>query len=372
MKKWKTIAVVTASICLLGQSAVWAAAPAVSVKPKAETDAVASGDDAADDPAIWVHPKNKAKSRIIATNKGGGLLVYDLDGKQLYSYTTGKMNNIDVRYDFPLGKGKKVDIAAATNRTTNTIDIFAIDKDTGALENISGTPIVSLMPEVYGFALYHSLRTDKYYALVLGKEGEFEQYELSAGTDGKVNGTLVRSFSLASQSEGIVADDEYGVMYIAEEDAAIWKYDAEPGGGSTPLAKVDSADGNHLTADIEGLTIYYGEDGDGYLIASSQGNSTYAVYERGGDNEYETSFQIVDHKGVDGVTGTDGIDVLSFGLGSNYPKGIFVAQDDENLQNGEVINQNFKLVDWEEIADEADLDTDNDIDPRELEKRDRD
>jgi len=371
MNKWKFTVITAGLVGLLFQSAAWAAAPAVSVKPKAETAAVAAGDDAADDPAIWVHPTDKSKSRIIATNKGGGLLVYDLDGNELYSYTTGKMNNIDVRYNFPLGS-KKVDIAAATNRTTNTVDIYSIDKATGALTNISGTPIVSNVAEVYGFALYHSLRSGKFYALLTGKDGEFEQYELTHNGAGKVNGTLVRSFTTATQSEGLVADDEYGYLYIAEEDVAIWKYDAEPNGGSTPLRKVDSADGNHLTADIEGLTIYYGDDGDGYLLASSQGNSTYAVYKREDDNDYVASFKVVDHNGVDGVSGTDGIDVLSFGLGSKYPHGIFVAQDDENLQNGAIINQNFKFVDWEEIADEADLDIDDDINPRELKKRSRD
>jgi 3-phytase len=370
MKKWKLNALIVVLGCMLFQSAAGAAAPAVSVDPKDETDAVAVGDDAADDPAIWVHPTNKSKSRIIATNKGGGLIVYDLDGNQLFSYTTGKMNNIDVRYNFPLG-GTKVDIAAATNRTTNTIDIYSIDKTTGELTNISGTPIVSNAAEVYGFALYHSLRSGKFYALLTGKDGEFEQYELTHNGAGKINGTLVRSFTTTTQSEGLVADDEYGYLYLAEEDVAIWKYNAEPNGGTTPLRKVDSADGNHLTADIEGLTIYYGDDGEGYLLASSQGNNTYAVYERDDDNDYVTSFKVVNHNGVDGVSGTDGIDVLSFGLGSKYPNGIFVAQDDENLQNGVIINQNFKLVDWEEIADKADLDTDNDTNPRELRKRDR-
>jgi len=39
-------------------------------------------------------------------------------------------------------------------------------------------------------------------------------------------------------------------------------------------------------ADVEGLTIAYGSDGKGYLIASSQGNSTFAIYRREGDNTY--------------------------------------------------------------------------------------
>ena len=74
-----------------------------------ETDAVKSGKDAADDPAIWINASNSEKSRIIGTNKDEGIIVYDLHGKELYSYPVGEMNNIDVRYNFPLG-GKIVDL----------------------------------------------------------------------------------------------------------------------------------------------------------------------------------------------------------------------------------------------------------------------
>ncbi|KAF6591920.1 phytase, partial [Paenibacillus sp. EKM208P] len=79
-------------------------------------------------------------SRILATNKGGGILVYDLEGKQLQNMKVGKMNNVDLRYGFTLG-GKKIDIAGATNRTNNTIDIFSIDGASGKLTNVVGKPI---------------------------------------------------------------------------------------------------------------------------------------------------------------------------------------------------------------------------------------
>ncbi|WP_426446663.1 phytase [Paenibacillus sp. S-38] len=345
------------------------------VLASAETDAVASGSDAADDPSIWVHPSDPAKSMIIATNKDGGILVYDLNGKQKYSYETGRMNNIDVCYGFKLA-GQSVDIAAATNRTTNTIDIFAIDRSTGALRSVIGTPIVSSMSEVYGFSLYHSLKTGKFYALVLGKEGEFEQYELYDNGKGAINGKKVREFKLATQSEGMVADDEYGRLYIAEEDAGIWAYGAEPGDGDARKS-VAAVDGVKLTADVEGLTLYYGEDGEGYLIASSQGSSSYAVFDRE-DGEYEGSFVIADGPAIDGTSETDGIDVLSFGLGSQYPDGIFIAQDDQNLQDGAVINQNFKIVKWDAVDDAFedafgdDLDVDHDVDPRKLKYREED
>ncbi len=341
-----------------------------SVTAKGETAAVEDGEDAADDPAIWLDPKNAANSKIIATNKGGGVLVYDLSGKELQNYKVGKMNNIDVRYDFQLG-GQKIDIVGATNRSTNTVDLFALDGETGQLRDIAAEPIKAKMEEVYGFSLYHSLKTDKFYALVLGKEGEFEQYELKDNGKGKIAGKLVREFKLATQSEGMVADDEYGVMYIAEEDYAIYKYDADPEGGTEPLSTVDVADGRRLQDDIEGLTIYYGADGHGYLIASSQGSDSYAVYDREGSNPYITSFTIADGTFTDGTSVTDGIDVLGFGLGELYPYGVFIAQDDSNMDGGKELNQNFKMVDWTQIASGAKtpLLMDNKVDPRLLQNR---
>ncbi|MCR8635460.1 phytase [Paenibacillus radicis (ex Xue et al. 2023)] len=342
-----------------------------TVTADVETDAVDTGKDAADDPSIWVNPTDPAKSRIIATNKGGGVLVYDLSGKQLYSYPVGKVNNIDVRYDFPLA-GKKIDITATTNRSSNTVDIFAINPETGELTNIVGDKIKSKMPEVYGFSLYHSLKSGKFYALVLGHDGEFEQWELADNGSGKINGKLVRELSLGTISEGLVADDEYGYMYFSEENIAIWKFDAEPTGGLLPVGRVDVADGARLTTDIEGLTIYYANDGKGYLIASSQGSDRYVLYSREGNNSYVASFQVGDGK-YDGTSETDGIDVLSFGLGKQFPNGIFITQDDENITDGKTYNQNFKIVPWDKIADGAPtpLLKDNKVDPRSLVPRSR-
>lgn len=96
--------------------------------------------------------------------------------------------------------------------------------------------------------------------------------------------------------------------------------------------------------DIEGLTLYYGADGNGYLIASSQGSDSYAIYDREGNNAYLTSFNIADGALTDGTSVTDGIDVLGFGLGEQFPYGIFIAQDDSNINNGKELNQNFKVV----------------------------
>jgi len=149
---------------------------------------------------------------------------------------------------------------------------------------------------------------------------------------------------MESTAEGCVADDDLAYLYVAEEAAGIWKFEAEPNGGSSRVS-VDQV-GSILDADVEGLTIYYGPDGAGYLIASSQGSGEYAIYNRTGDNDHVSNFQIVDSASVDGTSSTDGIDVMSAPLGAGFPNGIFVAQDGDNDSG----NQNFKLVPWDVVA----------------------
>ena len=95
------------------------------------------------------------------------------------------------------------------------------------------------------------------------------------------------------------------------------------------------------------MTIAYGSNGSGYLIASSQGNDTFVMYERQGTNAYVQTFAIVPGNGIDGVDHTDGIDVTTANLGAAFPRGVFVAQDDTNDGS----TQNFKLVPWQLIGD---------------------
>lgn len=75
-----------------------------------ETDAVAHGGDSADDAKVWVHPTDPSRSVIIGTDKHdteSGLAVYDLTGRQIFFARDGKMNNVDVRYNFPLTGGNE-------------------------------------------------------------------------------------------------------------------------------------------------------------------------------------------------------------------------------------------------------------------------
>jgi 3-phytase len=349
---WGAIAAALNLPPLIGRDPRVLAIPATTtarVAPTGQTDSVPGGRDAADDPAIWIHPTDPAQSLIIGSDKQGGIVVYDLSGKQLQYLPDGDMNNVDLRYNFPLG-GQKVAIVGATNRTTNTLTLYTVDPATRSLARADARPIESGSVEVYGFCMYHSAKSGKYYAFVNStKTGDVEQFELFDDGAGKIDAKIVRTFRVGTQTEGCVADDELGHLYIGEEGVGVWKYGAEPDAGDQRRA-VDQVkpNGKYLTVDVEGMALYYGPNGTGYLIVSSQGSSEFVIYAREGDNAYVGTFTVIEGNGIDAVSGTDGLDVTNFALGTAYPEGVFVAQDDRRINPAG--NQNYKLVRWGDIA----------------------
>jgi 3-phytase len=307
-----------------------------------ETDPVPNGGDAADDPAIWVNPNDPAQSTIIGTDKRGGLAVYDLSGKQIQYLSDGLMDNVDLRDGFRLG-GQTVTIVTASNRKDNSIAVYKINPQTRTLEKLASIKVENGLI-LYGMCMYRSARAGKMYFFGTSKSGDVGQWELFESA-GNVGANKVRNLKLGTKVEGCVADDELGFFYVSEEAVGIWKFGAEPDDGSPPKQVAKAGDGR-LFADVEGLTIAYGKNGAGYLIASSQGNHSYVVYRREGDNQFVKNFRIGDGGGIDGCEETDGIDVTTANLGPAFPNGVFVVQDGFNDKG----NQNFKLAPLQNIV----------------------
>ncbi|WP_437739516.1 phytase [Sorangium sp. So ce1504] len=213
------------------------------------------------------------------------------------------------------------------------------------------------------------------------------------------------------QFEGLVVDQQEGVLFAAQEVVGVWRvplsdalpatvnvpasrliekarsfgepwwavpddgeYACESSAPGTPVAGTIAAPGNpsagglHLERDVEGLAIYYGEDEDGYLLVSSQGNDTFHVYDRETPTDHIATFR------VEGTGETDGHDVVNVPAGSDFPYGLFVVQNgqasgpsSEDPINGFEYDGStqFKLLGWEDIAGELDLDVEEDeFDPR--------
>ncbi len=326
-----------------------------TVNADAETPPVQAntGDDAADDPAIWVNPADPAKSVVIGTVKKYGLEVYDLQGRLLHTYKVGNPNNVDVRNGLRLGNGEKIGIVACSDRSVNELLFYKINPSDFSLSLISGGRFKSaIQSEIYGFCLYHNAQADIFYAFVNGKDGDVEQYQLEPFGDHEITGKLVRKLKLETQPEGMVADDQLGILYLGEEDRGIWKVTAEVDETAIPtLIPQTGSDNPNIKYDMEGLSIYYADNKTGYLLASSQGNHSYAVFERQGNNRYLGSFTISAGQ-IDGAGETDGLDVTSQNLSGPFSKGLLVVQDGYNLdEKGRSVAQNFKLVGWEKIEE---------------------
>ncbi|QEI43442.1 3-phytase [Dolichospermum sp. UHCC 0315A] len=338
----------------------------------------------ADDPAIYVNATDSSKSLVLTSVKNGGLRIYDLAGNLLQTINPSnpdiRYNNVDLQYGFTLG-GQKVDIAVASDRNNDKLAIFKINPNSANgnyLENITDSNAATIFQSVpfaapysastrssYGLALYRSPVTNDYYVFTSRRQtGDIAQLKLVDKGNGKIGYEVVRSFTIPSpttagasaQTEGMVADQETGFLYIGQEDVGIWKFDAEPNGGSTGklIEKVKAEGGKNLTNDVEGLTIYYGKNGTGYLLASSQGDNTFAAYTREGNNDFLGRFGVGNNGGIDSVQESDGADVINLPLGPNFPYGVFITQDGANdpatIVSGENISSNFKLVPWENIA----------------------
>ncbi|HEX2140479.1 MAG TPA: phytase [Woeseiaceae bacterium] len=345
---WRAVASALGLGAASGEGIPAEAVPAV--RPVLETEVAASYGDAADDPAIWVHPDDPAKSLVIGTDKQLGLYVFDLEGRTVQTLPDGRMNNVDLRDGFPLG-GRSVTLVAASNRSTDSIAIYSIEPGAARLVEAAAGTLPTGFTDPYGLCLYRSAASGEFYVFVNeGGDGTFRQWRLFDNGEGRVSASLLREFAVGSQAEGCVADDELGHLYVNEEDSGLWKYSAEPDGGNA-RTRIDSTEGGRLEADVEGVSLWTADDGAGYLVVSNQGADNYFVYERAGDNAYVGHFHVVANaaEGIDGASETDGLAVTSAFLGDRFPDGLLVVQDGRNIAPEE--RQNFKYVSWTDVAD---------------------
>ncbi|MFT3996576.1 MAG: phytase [Asticcacaulis sp.] len=329
---------------LISDSAKMTQGTGTPVLAAVETEAVGSVNlDSADDPEIWVDPSNADRVVIYGTDKKTGLYSYDLKGKVIDFLNVGPMNNVDLRND---ALGLQV-VVAASDRVGNGVRFFKLDTATLKTSDWGFAPLTT--SEAYGFCLGKT-KTGELVAVMIGKNGDVAQATVGV-TNGKPVLTETRRFNVGTQSEGCVIDDATQTLYIAEENAGIWMYSLDPATGSQRKALV-TLPSDIIKADAEGLTLL--RDGaKTFLIASSQGDSAFAVWRVDAEPVYQGRFSVFPGNGIDAVTGTDGVAALGGQVGP-YGKGIVVMQDDMDTP-GEAPSvaegrQNFKIVDWTEIA----------------------
>ncbi|MFF5252852.1 phytase [Streptomyces leeuwenhoekii] len=388
------------------------------VETPALYDDEAGGNADADDPAIWRNAADPDRSLVVATAKEGGLRVYDLDARLVQSIPApaapgpddapGRFNNVDLVHGLKLSTGR-ADVAVTTDRGSDRLRVYRIDPSrpgrplTDVTDPAAAPPVFSTGQDeineqrtAYGLATWTDRATGRSYALVSRRERTtVALLELTPTASGGVGYRTVRTLDLPSsfrlpdgtswspcaepgelpQVEGMVVDPANGTLYAGQEDVGIWRMRADLTG--TPRlvdtvreygvpAVYDEATeecaagadpgygGARLSADVEGLTLLQESDGDGLLLASSQGDDTFAAYDReiDEDNEYEGGFRVTGASpSLDGSEECDGAAVLAAPLGSRFPNGLLVVQDGHDAPgDGDRAATNFKFVDLAEVT----------------------
>ena len=357
--------------------------------PIGRTAAMPGTDDVADDVTVWVDPVDSERSVIIGTNKSdaesgdGGLYAFTATGGRwgggaweegVNRFDDERYNTVDLRYGVRIGRSRW-DLVAASNRSDREIDVFRVETASdGRFAGLSKVGEIALGPGLapdtdapYGLAMLQ--RPDGTASVLISdKDGLVAQYRLRAGDAEPVTATRVGLWDISRETgpvEGMVADDERGVVYIASENRSIDRFGTDADGvlDTASVQRVDDVveasndkGRKRLQADIEGLALYRARDGAGYLIASSQGSDAFVVYDRrftpGAANARLLAFDL------EGVENTDGIEVVNAPLGERLPFGAFIAHD--GLGSSPT---RYAIVSWSAIA-RGDLIVDVAADPR--------
>lgn len=312
------------------------------VQPTAESHAASQRGDVIDDPAIWHHPTKPHLSRILATDKRNGLEVYDMAGKRLQQLAVGRLNNVDLRYGLRW-QGKPHDVAVASLRNNNSLQLFAIAAD-GTVKVAGQIP--TAMQDIYGLCMFQPT-PKQIYVFVNDKSGLVEQYQLHSNGQ-SWTGQKVRSLQVKGQPEGCVADDQRQQLYVGEEDTGIWRFDAAADAAVTG-EQIILVDGVELVDDVEGLAFAPGETP--YLLASSQGDDSYVLYQGVAPYRQLLKFRVTTNPqlGIDGSSETDGLDLTVRSLGPGFEQGALIVQDGRNRMPEQ--GQNLKYVPWQAVLD---------------------
>ena len=327
--------------------------------PIAETPQVPL-DGNADDPAIWLDKEDSKLSLVFGTDKYRGIYTYNLKGNIIGFSESGRVNNIDLRSLYTDTSNYKTFIFGS-NGTKNTLDLWVYANEEihqGSLKNdfsLSEKPHISVLTNFLSYGVCAGY--DKDLGLIaFVTEAKGSRVQVWQYADDEL--TLIHTFNNgdAYESEGCVYDDENRTLFISEENdrGVIRAYKITNELRFNNPAVIDTREGN-IIGDPEGLAILNTDNKNGYLIASSQGSSTFNIYDRNAPYSFIDKFSVNANGSFDAVSDTDGIDIINTYLNEDFPSGMIVVQDGHNTGEEEISKENFKYLSLKDLVAELGL-----------------
>lgn len=326
-----------------------------------------SGADA-DDVAFWRHPSDPAGNLVFAAQKLGGLSVYDVEGRRLLDALPGdvRYNNVDVVQGVPWA-GRTLDLAVFSDRIADALHAYEILPEAPYLRRIpAAAPAARIFDgapaedTAYGLCLWRDERNGELHAFVTQNDRRrFAQLRLTERAGALVVET-VRAFEFAAgapdaHAEGLLVDPATRRLYVAQEDVGLYVVELDrlaPASASAPAVVTlaadqlwQSVDLPFLAADVEGIALLPTGATTGYVVVSSQGSNSFAVYDRQ-SLALAGVFRVVASPTVDGSEECDGLDITIAPWGPAFPAGVVIVHDGRDTPTGRT---NFKWIDVREV-----------------------
>ena len=366
----------------------------------------------ADDPAIWVHPRDPERSVVLGTLKEGGLAAFDLGARTLQLVPAGpggRFNNVDV-----VG-----DLAVVSDRGRDRVRVYRIDPAGAAagghvlrdVTDPAAAPVFSASESevdeqrtAYGLAAGRDPRTGVRWVAVtrrhetrvallrlvdrpggtVGFRGFRvaeppawgEAPDVTVGTAPVATVDLPSRFRLPDgttwspceepgegpQLEGSVLDGR--VLYTAQEDVGIWRIPLTSGGFGRPelVDRVRSFGVPQRWDAASEECVPDGPDpgfGGRWLTADAEGlavaNGTLFASSQGDSRfvvygRHVRDLRIVAGRGTDSVEHSDGSAISTASLGRRFPHGLLVVHDGERRPAaGDLPTTGFAFVRLEDV-----------------------
>ncbi|MBC8011055.1 MAG: phytase [Burkholderiales bacterium] len=345
-----------------------AGTPSFAVQPLRETAPGRVAESDADDVAFWRHASAPAKNLVFATQKLGGLSVYDVEGRTLLDALPGEVryNNVDVVQGIPWAAGQ-IDLAVFSDRIGDTLHAYEVLPGAPYLRRIENLDASARLfggapgeDTAYGLALWRDARDGVLYAFVTQNDARrVRQFQLRE-QDGALAIELVRTFDFElgapdAHAEGLLLDPATRRLFIAQEDVGLYAVELDklaPATVAAPGRVVLRADElwqsvalPFLAADVEGIALLPTGETSGYVVASSQGSNSYACYDRQ-TLALAGVFRVVASPTIDGGEETDGLDITIAPWGPAFPHGVVIVHDGRDKPTGAT---NFKWIDAAEV-----------------------